>query len=38
MIDDILQETLLAIHNALHTYDSKRNVKSWISVIAKNKT
>jgi len=38
IIDDILQETLLAIHNALHTYDSTRSAKSWISVIAKNKT
>jgi RNA polymerase sigma-70 factor (ECF subfamily) len=38
LIDDILQETLLAIHNSLHTYDSNRNAKSWISVIARNKT
>jgi RNA polymerase sigma-70 factor (ECF subfamily) len=37
IIDDILQDTLLAIHNSLHTYDSARNAKSWISVIAKNK-
>tara|TARA_Y100001960_G_C14738697_1_gene861716 strand:+ start:1361 stop:1897 length:537 start_codon:yes stop_codon:yes gene_type:complete len=37
LIDDILQETLLAIHNSLHTYDATRNAKSWISVIARNK-
>lgn len=37
IIDDILQETLLAIHKSLHTYDPARNAKSWISVIAKNK-
>jgi RNA polymerase sigma-70 factor (ECF subfamily) len=37
IIDDILQDALLAIHNSLHTYDSNRSAKSWISVIAKNK-
>jgi RNA polymerase sigma-70 factor, ECF subfamily len=37
LIDDILQETLIAIHKSLHTYDYNRSAKSWISVIAKNK-
>ena len=38
LIDDIMQETLFAIHNSLHTYDPNRSAKSWVSVIARNKT
>jgi RNA polymerase sigma-70 factor (ECF subfamily) len=35
--DDILQETLLSIHNRLHTYDSAYPVTVWVNAIARYK-
>jgi RNA polymerase sigma-70 factor, ECF subfamily len=36
--DDAVQETLLAIHKALHTYQYPKSVQAWTSVIARHKT
>lgn len=36
-IEDVLQETLLAIHNARHTYDTAQPLTSWVYAIAKYK-
>jgi len=38
LVQDIMQEVLIAIHNSLNTYDSERSAHSWVSVIAKNKS
>lgn len=35
--DELLQETLLAIHRASHTYNSDRPIKPWIYAIASYK-
>lgn len=34
-VDDVLQETLLSIHKARHTYDGNRPYKPWAFAIAK---
>ena len=34
-VDDLLQEILISIHKARHTYDGKRPCKPWIYAIAK---
>ncbi len=34
-IDDLMQEILLSIHKAKHTYDGKRPFKPWAYAIAK---
>lgn len=34
-VEDILQEVLISIHKARHTYDGKRSVLPWISAIAR---
>jgi RNA polymerase sigma-70 factor (ECF subfamily) len=34
-VDDLLQEILLSIHKARHTYDGKRPYKPWAYAIAK---
>ncbi len=34
-VDDVLQEILLSIHKARHTYDGKRSYKPWAFAIAK---
>jgi len=34
-IDDLLQEILISIHKARHTYDGKRPYKPWVYAIAK---
>ena len=34
-VDDVLQEILLSIHKARHTYDGKRPYKPWAYAIAK---
>jgi RNA polymerase sigma-70 factor (ECF subfamily) len=34
-VDDLLQEVLISIHKARHTYDSKRPYKPWVYAIAK---
>jgi RNA polymerase sigma-70 factor (ECF subfamily) len=34
-VDDLLQEILLSIHKARHTYDGKRPYKPWVYAIAR---
>lgn len=34
-VDDLLQEILISIHKARHTYDSNRHFKPWVYAIAK---
>jgi RNA polymerase sigma-70 factor, ECF subfamily len=34
-VDDLLQEILISIHKARHTYDGKRPCKPWVFAIAK---
>ena len=34
-VDDLLQEILLSIHKARHTYDGQRPYKPWVFAIAK---
>ena len=34
-VDDLLQEILLSIHKARHTYDGQRPYKPWAFAIAK---
>lgn len=36
-IEDLVQETLLAVHNQRHTYDASQPLTSWIHAIAKYK-
>ncbi|MBA3034659.1 MAG: sigma-70 family RNA polymerase sigma factor [Gammaproteobacteria bacterium] len=36
-VEDLVQESLLAIHNQRHTYDAKQPVTAWIHAIAKYK-
>jgi RNA polymerase sigma-70 factor (ECF subfamily) len=36
-LEDILQETLLSIHNRLHTYDDGYPVTAWVNAIARYK-
>jgi RNA polymerase sigma-70 factor (ECF subfamily) len=36
-IEDLVQETLLAVHNQRHTYDPARPVTSWLHAIARYK-
>jgi len=36
-IDDVVQETLLAVHGARHTYDSARPFAPWFYAIASNR-
>lgn len=36
-IDDVVQETLLAVHGARHTYDVKRPFAPWFYAIASNR-
>lgn len=35
MIEDIVQEVLLALHNARHTYDHRRPFKPWLYAITR---
>lgn len=37
-IEDVVQETLLAVHLKLHTYDSAYPFLAWVRVIARHKT
>ena len=37
-VDDCVQETLIAIHSARHTYQSNRPFKPWMNAIIKYKT
>ena len=34
-VDDVLQEVLISIHKARHTYDGNRSYKPWIYAIAR---
>jgi len=36
-VDDILQEVLVAVHKARHTYDGKRAFRPWLYAIARYK-
>ncbi len=36
-VEDIVQETLLAIHLKRHTWESDRPIRPWIAAIARNK-
>lgn len=36
-VEDLVQETLLAIHNRRHTYDAARPLTAWVHAIAKYK-
>ena len=36
-IEDVVQETLLTLHNARHTYDPSRSFTAWLSVIAQRR-
>lgn len=37
-IDDCVQECLLAIHEARHTYDPRRRFRPWLFTVVRNKT
>jgi RNA polymerase sigma-70 factor (ECF subfamily) len=37
-IDDIVQDVLLAVHRARHTYDPARPLEPWVFAIARNVT
>ena len=37
-VDDCVQECLLAIHNARHTYDPERPFRPWLFALVRNKT
>ena len=36
-VDDVVQETLLAIHRRRHTYDPQYPLSAWLAAIAKHK-
>jgi RNA polymerase sigma-70 factor (ECF subfamily) len=36
-IEDLVQETLLAVHNCRHTYDEEQPVTAWVHAIARYK-
>lgn len=36
-VEDVLQETLLAIHNSRHTYDPGQSLTAWVYAIARYK-
>ncbi len=36
-VEDLVQESLLAIHNQRHTYDAKQPLTAWVHAIAKYK-
>ncbi|MGC1301996.1 MAG: sigma-70 family RNA polymerase sigma factor [Caulobacteraceae bacterium] len=37
MVDDVIQDTLIAIHDKRHTYDPSRPFKPWLGAIARYK-
>jgi RNA polymerase sigma-70 factor (ECF subfamily) len=37
MVDDVVQDTLLAIHEKRHTYDPSRPFEPWLAAIARYK-
>lgn len=38
LVDDVIQETLLAIHRVRHTYDPLRPILPWVAAIASART
>ena len=38
LVEDCVQECLLAVHKAKHTYDPKRAFRPWLFTIARHKT
>jgi RNA polymerase sigma-70 factor (ECF subfamily) len=36
-VDDVVQETLLLVHKARHTYDRRRSFAAWFYAIARNR-
>ena len=36
-VEDLVQETLLAVHNQRHTYDAKQPLTAWVHAIARYK-
>ena len=36
-VEDLVQETLLAVHNQRHTYDSQQPLTAWVHAIARYK-
>jgi RNA polymerase sigma-70 factor (ECF subfamily) len=36
-LDDVVQETLLSIHQARHTYDPRRSIMAWLRMIAQRR-
>jgi RNA polymerase sigma factor (sigma-70 family) len=36
-LDDVVQETLLSIHQARHTYDQGRSIVAWVRMIAQRR-
>lgn len=38
MLDDCVQESLLAIHEARHTYDPRRPIRPWLFAIVRHRT
>lgn len=38
MLDDCVQECLIAIHQARHTYDGSRLIRPWLFAIIRHKT
>lgn len=37
LLDDCVQDCLLAVHRARHTYDAKRKFRPWLFAIVRNK-
>ncbi|MEQ8485074.1 MAG: sigma-70 family RNA polymerase sigma factor [Pseudomonadales bacterium] len=38
MLDDCVQECLIALHQARHTYDSRRPLRPWLFAIVRHRT
>src|SRR5664279_3401724 len=36
-VEDLVQESLIAIHNQRHTYDAQQPLSAWVQAIAKYK-
>ena len=36
-VEDLVQETLIAVHNQRHTYDPSQPLTAWVQAIAKYK-
>lgn len=36
-VEDVVQETLISIHGARHTYDPNRPIKPWLAAIARRR-